>query len=140
MSCRWHVPFYYLDSVSQHGMTSRESGTAIILDPSVAGTDDSYDDTSNTWTATFSYGIVSGVATCNSTQGTNSIAYPQYNFDTGTTGANCWCRMLTPARSAWVHESESSSYNCSNNCAYNCGHFFHTDVYFRIAIITTAGQ
>ena len=94
--------------------------TAITLDPDIEPTDYSY--TAGEWTVTAPYGTLSGITTCNSTAGSWSVAYPQYNFEQGTTGVYCWCRMLRPSRSAWVYHNEySSASGCASDCAHNCG-------------------
>ena len=95
---------------------------AIVLDPDIAGT--GYTNTSGEWTATFPYGTVSGISTCNSTSGSYGVARPNANFEQGTTGVYCWCRMLRPARSAWVYRyARSSASDCASRCAGVCGYY-----------------
>ena len=86
------------------------------------GTENSADLNNGEWEATFSYGTVKGVATCNSTKpigfynlrvaleagrmtesqaydalwGTNGYAiYPSSSFNTSSSGSNCWCRVTS---------------------------------------------
>ena len=119
--------------------------TAIILEPSVPGSGNTeYDPTEKTWKATFSYGTVSGVASCNNTAGSsNSTAHPEYNstFTQATTGTQCWCRMTSPVRSAWVYDGpKDNAATCETNCAYNCTYYVNNSASFRTAMYTTAGN
>ncbi len=112
---------------------------AIVLDPDIAGT--GYTNTSGEWTATFPYGTVSGISTCNSTSGSYGVARPNANFEQGTTGVYCWCRMLRPARSAWVYRSAySSASDCASNCASYCGRHVRTYADFRGGVFGSAGD
>ena len=110
----------------------------------MAGTGYTQDEATKTWTTTFSYGTVSGIATCNSTSGTYARAYPEYNFDknhASSEGVNCWCRMLNPVRSAWVYIFEgSSASDCASSCAYNCGYNVQNTSNFRGGVFGSAGN
>ena len=117
--------------------------TAIILDPSVGGTSYDSDETEKTWSVTFRYGTVSGIATCNSTAGNWGTAHGEYNnvFTLGTNGVNCWCRMLSPVRSSWIAGLVASTEQyCASICADNCGLNIRSVQEFRRAMYTTAGQ
>ena len=117
---------------------------AIILDPSVAGTGYTGDEATKTWTTTFPYGTVSGIATCNSTQGEYGRAYPEYNFDNNhasSEGLYCRCRMTSPVRSAWVYfNGHVSASECASNCARLCGNYVRADAAFRSGIFGSAGN
>ena len=117
---------------------------AIILDPSVAGTGYTGDEATKTWTTTFPYGTVSGIATCNSTQGEYGRAYPEYNFDNNhasSEGIYCWCRMMLPVRSAWVYRyAYGSASVCASLCALDCGYNVEDRSAFRWGVFTTAGN
>ena len=130
------------------GMTS--DSTSIILDPSVDGTGYSNNATNATWSVTFANnangGTVSGIASCNSLSGTYATAYPEYNNQITqgeTSGANCWCRMTSPVRSAWVFEElDDSVSKCSGLCAFRCARNAQEDDYitFRRAYYDSAGN
>ena len=114
--------------------------TAIILDPSEDG-GSYYDAGAATWTSTFSYGTVSGIASCNSIEGTSVTAYSGNQNDI-TQGyqngqVNCWCRMTSPIRSAWMNagKRESCAAQCVTGCAYYMG---RSD--FRTIMYGTAGN
>ena len=108
------------------------------LDPDIEPTDSTYDETNKTWDVTAPYGHVTGIATCNTTSGSWGTAYPQYNFEQGTEGQYCWCRMLSPARSAWVGDYGSAA-ACAANCAYNCGLYVRYDAAFRRGMFASLG-
>lgn len=111
----------------------------IILGPDIEPTGYTY--TAGEWTVTAPYGTLSGIATCNSTAGSYGVAYPQYNFEQGTTGVRCWCRMLRPSRSAWVYSDVfSSASDCASNCAGLCGYSVRFRVGFRGGVFGSAGN
>ena len=125
-------------------MCVTSDNTNIILDPSIQGTSSTKDEATKTWTVTFPYGTVSGIATCNSTSGTYARAYPEYNFDNNhasSEGVYCWCRMTSPVRSAWVSAHDPSSASvCASNCAGNCGYNVRAGSLFRGGMYNTAGM
>jgi len=94
------------------------------LDPDIAPIDytsSPIDSGNGTWDVTAPYGHVTGIAVCNTTSGSYGTAYPQYNFEQGTTGEYCWCKMTAPARSAWVYYPvEGAPSDCASYCAYYC--------------------
>ena len=108
------------------------------LDPDIEPTDYTYSQISSgngTWDVTAPYGHVTGIATCNTTSGSGATAYPQYNFEQGTEGQHCWCKMLSPARSAWVYRTDlSSAAGCAAGCANRCTIFVHGSAAFRSAM------
>ena len=111
------------------------------LDPDINGTNYTYDASAGTWTTNFDYGDVSGISTCNSTSGSWGVAYPQYNFEQGTTGVYCWCKMLRPARSAWVYLYEyGSASDCDAYCADVCAYRVRYDADFRRGVFGSAGD
>ena len=118
--------------------------TAIILDPSVEGDNYTRDEATKTWTTTFPNYTVSGIATCNSTSGTLARAYPEYNFDNNhasSEGIECWCRMTSPIRSAWVlHNTFSSASSCATYCANSCGSLVQDYSAFRVGLFGSAGN
>ena len=125
-------------------MCVTNDNTNIILDPSIQGTNYTRDEATKAWTTTFSYGTISGIATCNSTQGVYATAYPKYNFDNNhasSEGVYCWCRMTSPVRSAWVYSIErSSASECASNCATSCGVRIQSYSDFRGPLYNSAGM
>ena len=120
--------------------------TAIILDPSVAGESRDYNTQNKTWTVTFTNGsVVSGIASCNDISGTYAQPYSgnQNNITAGyqTDQLQCWCRMTTPVRSAWVFlNTRTSTSECVSACARFCGMGFRDGATFRAGFFTTAGN
>ena len=125
-------------------MCVTDDNNFIILDPNIEGTNNSRNEVMKTWTTTFSYGTVSGIATCNNTMGTTNTAYPQYNFDdnhASITGRYCWCKMTSPVRSAWVYISEDSlESECTSNCANRCGYRLNHQTNIRTSMFNSAGM
>jgi len=125
-------------------MCVTDDNNSIILDPSKQGTEMRHDRPTKTWTTTFSYGTVSGIATCNSTSGTYPAAYPQYNFDNNhasSTGVYCWCRMTSPVRSAWVFNAKrESESDCASACSYRCADRTMSAQTFRESVYGSAGM
>ena len=103
-----------------------------------------FDRETATWSVTFPYGTVSGIASCNSTSGTYARAYPEYNFDNNhasSEGVYCWCRMTSPVRSAWVYYGErSSASECASYCAGPCGYDVQYYSSFRGGVFGSAGN
>ena len=127
------------------GSCFTETTTAIILDPSVSGTSETYDAAQKTWTAIFPNYTLSGIVSCNSLTGTSGTAYPEYNnqITAGyqTNQLQCWCRMTNPVRSAWVFSNTfSSASECASSCANFCGTYVRDHAFFRRGVFGTVGQ
>ena len=107
------------------------------------GTSETSDAAKKTWSAIFPDYTISGIASCNSLTGTSGTAYPEYNnqITAGyqTDGDNCWCRMTSPVRSAWVFLYTPGS-DCAERCVLGCGYNVRAAAPVRTAIITSAGQ
>ena len=110
-----------------------------FLDPDIEPTNYTYSTANMTWEATTSYGNVSGIASCNSTSGLWAWAYPQYDFNQSSTGLYCWCKMTSPATSAWVYRDDHSyASDCDSNCARFCGNYVRDYSDFRGGVIGSA--
>ena len=119
--------------------------TAIILDPSVAGENSTTNSESGTWSVTFSYGIVSGVVSCNGLTGVNGTAYPEYSNQIivgyQNDQKNCWCRMTSPVRSAWVFRlAYETTSDCTSRCVSHCSDVVRDYENYRKAFYATAGN
>ena len=134
----------FITTTNATTMCVTSDNNSIILDPSIEGTNSTGISENMTWTATFSYGTVSGIAACNSTNGSYARAYPEYNFDnnhTSSEGVHCWCRMTSPVRSAWVYDGDVSSASfCASGCANRCGRYVQGYSDFRGGVFTSAGM
>ena len=108
-------------------------------------TDKSFNAAESTWSVTFPNYTVSGIASCNSLTGSWGIAYPEYN-DQITAGyqtnqLQCWCRMTSPVRSAWLYDRQyDSASECASDCAKYCGYYTQHMSNFRTAMYGSAGQ
>ncbi|MCQ2581451.1 MAG: hypothetical protein MJ170_00515 [Alphaproteobacteria bacterium] len=96
--------------------------------------------TDQTWSVTFSYGIVKGIASCNSTPGTYAQSTNQ-NFNQTDKGQYCWCKMTFPAVSRWVfYIDRASAAACAFYCADHCGDGFRVYSGFRSAMFGSVGN
>ena len=85
-----------------------------FLNPDVKLTARTYDTTNMTWGISAPYGTISGIAVLNTTVGNGHGSINTSNFPTGTSGTYCWCKMTSPATSAWVYLDSVSSYSESS--------------------------
>ena len=66
-------------------------------------------------------------------------------FSTGSCPAegeavNCWCRMLSPAVSQWMHSglSHTTEYDCMRDCAAECYQYIINEQILRTALFSTS--
>ena len=108
------------------------------FDPDVEPTNYTYSAANMTWEVTAPYGTLSGIAVCNSTSGSWASA-TSTDFPTGTSGVYCWCKMTSPATSAWVYLSGYSSASvCDSDCAHACGGYVRSSSGFRGGVFGSA--
>lgn len=75
-----------------------------------------------TWGVAFSYGNVSGISSCNNTNGLKMYTVTDQEFQQTATGAYCWCKMTAPMESKWVFlYAISSLSHCKQICPNYCG-------------------
>ena len=103
-------------------MCIKDDAVMIVLDPQVAGTALSNNQTGKTWSTRFSYGIISGVGGCYSNLGDTQgvVASDQVNITPYSSGSYCYCKMLKPMESAWVYSGYSFQGRCPSDCASQC--------------------
>lgn len=104
----------------------------VVLDPNIAPTSTSYDNDARTWSATFSFGTISGIAGCapyTSVGSIDSIGQKSTSQSamklngTTTAGAMCGCKMLLPVETYWINGQYVVSTNgaaCGTICAQRC--------------------
>lgn len=105
----------------------------VVLDPNIAATSTSYDNNERTWSATFSFGTISGIAGCalaSSVGGASALASPSTSQTaismTGTAinGAMIACKMLLPVETKWInswyYSTTPNSVACSTISAQSC--------------------
>ena len=53
---------------------------------------------------------------------------------------NCWCRMLSPALSQWMHSglTHTTEYDCMYNCAAECYQYIINEQILRTALFSTS--
>lgn len=95
----------------------------VVLDPAVNGTSRTFNAAEMTWRATFSYGTITGIASCNTIKGSSTGAINTTDtMSQSDTGQYCWCKMLSPAGSVWTFEYDrESASKCAKYCASYCG-------------------
>ncbi|MCQ2581977.1 MAG: hypothetical protein MJ170_03275 [Alphaproteobacteria bacterium] len=114
-------------------------GFSQCIDPTIEGTDYTYNAGAMTWKTVFPYGNVSGVAVCNDTSGSYAVSSTTEQVETG--GVMCWCKMTHPATSNWVFDAAySSSSVCADGCAYACGRLVQNYSDFRSGVFSSVGQ
>lgn len=105
----------------------------VVLDPNIAPTSTSYDNNARTWSATFSFGTVSGIAGCAGTGssvgtstsvGQKTISQSAMNLNgTMSSGVMCGCKMLLPVETYWIngqYMSATGGAACGTICAQRC--------------------
>ena len=122
-------------------MCVQNDNVAVVLDPTVAGTTYTYDNSLGRWDTTFPYGHVIGISACIRTSGSYGVAKSQLKDDGNdvvggeVTGARCWCRMTHPAVSLWVFSySYSSASECASICTGRCGAYVQARSDFRAGL------
>ena len=111
---------------------------AVVLDPSINGTDYTYDATNMKWTTMFDYGNISGDALCSTTSG--SYATTGTPNESGG-GQYCWCRASHPVASLWVfYHDYGSSDGCAANCALYCAAYVRDGAAFRAGMFGSVAQ
>jgi len=129
-------------------MCAEDDVIAIVLDPTVNGTNYTYNADLFEWSAVFPYGTVWGIATCLDKSGTGNVAVSDLRDTNGElvvggerTGVNCWCKMTHPASSLWVFRNANGSVaDCRSNCANNCGNNMRDNAAFRGGVFGSLGS
>ena len=125
-------------------MCALEDTVAVILDPSITGTGYTKDDNTMTWTATFPYGTVYGVAACLSVSGGSQGATNATLTAGGgeREGKYCWCKVSHPVSSLWAFFSAvySSAASCASFCALYCGDYVRSTVALRAGLFGSVAQ
>ena len=129
-------------------MCATDDTIAVVLDPMINGSSNSYNADLFEWNTTFSYGTVFGIATCVDTAGSSNQVVAELKSSDGTvatggerSGRYCWCQMTHPARSRWVIRSAYGSVDdCGAGCASYCGSDGRNLSGFRSAVFGSLGD
>lgn len=101
-------------------MCVKPNVTAVVMDPEIGGSALSSSSALKTWSTTFPYGVISGIASCYSNVGTG-VATNQTMLNQNTTGTFCYCKILRPVVSKWVYAINVGNGNtCASDCASVC--------------------
>ena len=111
---------------------------AMVLDPSINGTNHTYSAANMTWTTMFDYGNISGDALCSTT----SVSYATTGTPNESGGGQyCWCRATHPVASLWVFFNDyGSSGYCADHCANFCAHGVQNYAAFRAGMFGSVAQ
>ena len=124
-------------------MCALEDTVAVILDPSITGTGYTRDDNTMTWTVTFPYGTVYGVAACLSVKGGSQGATNATLTAGGgeREGQYCWCKVSHPVSSLWAFASDvGSAAGCASSCPRSCGNYVRSNVALRAGLFGSVAQ
>lgn len=129
-------------------MCATDDTIAIVLDPMIGGSTNSYNADLFEWNTTFSYGTVFGIATCVDTAGSSNQVVAELKSSDGTvatggerSGRYCWCQMTHPARSRWVFlYAYGSVGDCRSDCARYCGSDVRYNSGFRSSVFGSLGD
>jgi len=125
--------------VAESAHAACSTGYSSVLDPTIDAITYTYSD-EGIWDVTAPYGHLLGIEVCNDTSGSRAVASAT-DFPTGTTGQHCWCKMLSPARSAWVYLYDIfSAADCATFCATLCGNDVGRDAQFRSAMFASVTE
>ena len=109
---------------------AKDSVVTVVLDPTIAGTSYTHNNSTGVWKTVFSYGNVSGISTCvpdapSDSKGSITTKETGGYLDAvggATTGQYCWCKMTHPMSSLWAfHYDDGSVASCASRCADRCG-------------------
>ena len=92
---------------------------------------------------------VKGIGVCAATRGEAGALHDSLRITTCTStvgcpadgqAINCWCRMLSPALSQWMHSGLTfrSEYECMYNCAAECYQYIINEQILRTALFSTS--
>ncbi len=125
----------------------RNDAMVVAMNPDINGTINDYYETGvKTWSTKFSYGIISGIAACATDCTTTGCIATNQNISAASTGAYCYCKMLKPVLSHWLHGSRyypgysTDSNGCANKCAFNCAYNSANSPQFRRALFQSVNM
>jgi hypothetical protein len=133
-------------------MCVKDDAVMVVLDPVIGGTSYGGDTASKTWSVTFPYGVISGIAGCSTEalSGSANMGKAAANQDISvySTGGYCYCKMLYPIESKWVFVGGNFMNNapaqCKDGCAVegstvSCAKLIRQQVDLRRGLFRTAG-
>jgi len=136
-------------------MCAANNSVAVVLDPSIAPSSYTYDNTLAVWRTPSTYGTLVGVSAClshnkngsessSTTLSTYAVSTANYGIltDGGVevtggeqNGKHCWCKITHPVASLWgFRGSYGSLSDCLSACATYCGSNVQAYDTFRSAL------
>lgn len=103
------------------------------------------DSTEKTWQVTFEHNVVTGLAACNSIDGTRGVAKTNLYTSASDSGTKCWCKMEpvpsysnnepgseTGLTSYWVFlTTYVDRSECESSCTQACAESMQRDLTYR---------
>ena len=97
------------------------------------------------WSLAWSYITIRGISVCAMTQGeladvVDTIEYDDVFYNSGNSNTYCWCRIISPAVSAWIAygDLEDAEY-CLESCARECADSVFLRPVFKSAMLGSFG-
>ena len=132
-------------------MCVADNSTAIVLDPSIGGSNINSNSTTATWWTVFNYGTIVGVYACLKQ---NLSQYNVYSANNGVlvdnnvtvtggeqNGVHCWCKITHPVASLWgFYYSHNALSSCVLSCASDCGAAVQVNATFRSALFRSVAD
>ena len=132
-------------------MCTINDSVGVVLDPSIAIKNYSYNATMGTWWAWSDSWTVYGVGAClNSNKGKGMGGTVPHLHDTDNDGNDhlvtgsekygryCWCRLTHPVSSLWAFYNDfGSASRCASLCTDYCGGGVRDDVALRIGLFSS---
>ena len=129
-------------------MCTINDSVGVVLDPNIAITNYTYDNTMGTWRAWSSSWTVHGISAClNSNRGKSMGGTVAHLHDTDNNGDDhlvtgsekygryCWCRLTHPVSSLWAFSSDyGSASDCASDCSGYCGYYVRSNVALRAGL------
>ena len=129
-------------------MCTINDSVGVVLDPNIAITNYTYDNTMGTWRAWSSSWTVHGISAClNSNRGKSMGGTVAHLHDTDNNGDDhlvtgsekygryCWCRLTHPVSSLWAFRYDyGSAAICASYCTFYCGNYVQGSVALRAGL------
>ena len=129
-------------------MCAVNDSVAVVLDPTINGTEYSYDNIDGTWWTQFPYGRIFGISSCIDTTWGRVAGgtVPKMTDSKGNrvigsekNGSYCWCKITRPVSLFWVFiNTFGSDTLCASRCTYYCGNLVQNDRAVRAGLFSTA--
>ena len=135
--------FAFFTPIFATPVCAKDSIVTVVLDPSIGGSGNAYNNEAGVWKTKFSYGTVTGISTCQSVKGSSTGDYSIGIMANGgeNNGQYCWCKMTHPMASRWVFRGDAkTAADCRSNCTYHCAFYTKTEEVLRNGLFGSVQQ